>query len=111
VAGSAADPFRDFSKQYWDGVFAHFLAEYAVGPHAQPDVLCNRESSSSISSTPRMRSAPSASPPVHTGARPTMPGLRAAPVRRRRPHKDQSYFLHQLGQAKQLPATRYRSVT
>ena len=23
--------FRDFSREYWDGVFAHFLAEYAAG--------------------------------------------------------------------------------
>ena len=22
--------FRDFSREYWDGVFAHFLAEYAA---------------------------------------------------------------------------------
>ena len=35
--------FRDFSQQYWAGVFEHFLAEYAAGRTPNPDVLCNRE--------------------------------------------------------------------
>src|SRR3546814_18372847 len=33
--------FRDFSGEYWDGVFAHFLAEYAGGRTPNPYVLCN----------------------------------------------------------------------
>ncbi|MET1024812.1 MAG: tRNA 2-thiouridine(34) synthase MnmA, partial [Pseudoxanthomonas sp.] len=35
--------FRDFSSEYWQGVFEHFLAEYAAGRTPNPDVLCNRE--------------------------------------------------------------------
>jgi tRNA-specific 2-thiouridylase len=35
--------FRDFSSEYWAGVFEHFLAEYAAGRTPNPDVLCNRE--------------------------------------------------------------------
>ena len=35
--------FRDFSGEYWNGVFEHFLAEYAAGRTPNPDVLCNRE--------------------------------------------------------------------
>lgn len=43
AAGRLPIHFRDFSKEYWDGVFAHFLAEYAAGRTPNPDVLCNRE--------------------------------------------------------------------
>lgn len=34
---------RNFSKQYWDGVFAHFIAEYEAGRTPNPDILCNKE--------------------------------------------------------------------
>jgi tRNA-uridine 2-sulfurtransferase len=33
----------NFAAQYWDRVFAHFLAEYRAGRTPNPDVLCNRE--------------------------------------------------------------------
>nr|WP_301331504.1 tRNA 2-thiouridine(34) synthase MnmA [Solimonas sp. K1W22B-7] len=33
----------DFSKEYRDRVFAHFLADYQAGKTPNPDVLCNRE--------------------------------------------------------------------
>jgi len=33
----------NFSADYWERVFEHFLAEYRAGRTPNPDVLCNRE--------------------------------------------------------------------
>lgn len=45
VAGRLGIPLYtvSFSGEYWDRVFAHFLAEYGAGRTPNPDILCNRE--------------------------------------------------------------------
>lgn len=97
--------FRDFSKEYWDGVFAHFLAEYAAGRTPNPDVLCNREVKfKHFIDAARELGAEK----IATGhyARVERRGQRWHLLRGADAGKDQSYFLHQLGQ-EQLAATLF----
>ncbi|MGH8030909.1 MAG: tRNA 2-thiouridine(34) synthase MnmA [Luteimonas sp.] len=97
--------FRDFSAEYWDGVFAHFLAEYAAGRTPNPDVLCNREIKfKHFLDAARALGAER----IATGhyARIAHLGGRWRLLRANDRGKDQSYFLHQLGQA-QLAATLF----
>lgn len=97
--------FRDFSKQYWAGVFEHFLAEYAAGRTPNPDVLCNREikfrhflDAAHELGAERIATGHYARLREREGS---WQLLRAADR-----NKDQSYFLHQLGQS-QLAATLF----
>ncbi|MFD0738132.1 tRNA 2-thiouridine(34) synthase MnmA [Lysobacter koreensis] len=97
--------FRDFSGEYWQGVFAHFLAEYAAGRTPNPDVLCNREIKfKHFLDAARELGAEF----IATGhyARVERQGDEFQLLRAIDRSKDQSYFLHQLGQA-QLSATRF----
>src|SRR5688572_21562878 len=97
--------FRDFSGEYWAGVFEHFLAEYAAGRTPNPDVLCNREIKfKHFLDAARELGAEF----IATGhyARVDKAGAEFRLLRALDRSKDQSYFLHQLGQA-QLSATRF----
>ncbi|MDQ3269148.1 MAG: tRNA 2-thiouridine(34) synthase MnmA [Pseudomonadota bacterium] len=97
--------FRDFSREYWDGVFSHFIAEYAAGRTPNPDVLCNREI--------KFRHFLDAARELGAQYIATGHYARIAPLRRGHAllraadrSKDQSYFLHQLGQ-QALSATKF----
>jgi len=97
--------FRDFSGEYWSGVFKHFLAEYAAGRTPNPDVLCNREVKfKHFLDAARELGAER----IATGhyARVVEQGGQWLLLRGADHSKDQSYFLHQLGQA-QLAATLF----
>ena len=97
--------FRDFSREYWAGVFEHFLAEYAAGRTPNPDVLCNREIKfKHFLDAARELGATR----IATGhyARVDRADSRWRLLRAADRGKDQSYFLHQLGQ-EQLAATLF----
>lgn len=97
--------FRDFSREYLDGVFTHFLGEYAAGRTPNPDVLCNREIKfKHFLDAARELGADA----IATGhyARIEHRGGSWRLLRAADRGKDQSYFLHQLGQS-QLAATRF----
>lgn len=107
VAGRLGLPihFRDFSTEYWQEVFEHFLAEYAAGRTPNPDVLCNREVKfKHFLDAARELGAER----IATGhyARIDRKVGRWRLLRARDTAKDQSYFLHQLGQ-EQLAATLF----
>ena len=97
--------FRDFSSEYWSGVFEHFLAEYAAGRTPNPDVLCNREikfkhflDAARELGAEFIATGHYARVREHDGAWQLLRAVDRG--------KDQSYFLHQLGQA-QLAATLF----
>ena len=87
----------NFATEYWDRVFAYFLAEYRAGRTPNPDVLCNRE----IKFKAFLDYA------LHLGADKIATGHYAGVrcvddvwqlVRAHDENKDQTYFLYMLGQ-------------
>lgn len=94
---------RNFAAEYLEQVFAHFLDEYRAGRTPNPDVLCNRE----IKFATFLDEARSlGAERIATGhyARTDELDGRQRLLRAVDHNKDQSYFLHSLGQA-QLAAT------
>ncbi|HET7269171.1 MAG TPA: tRNA 2-thiouridine(34) synthase MnmA [Oleiagrimonas sp.] len=88
---------RNFAAEYWDGVFEHFLAEYRAGRTPNPDVACNRE----IKFRTFLDEAHAlGADKIATGhyARVDCVDGRWRLLRGRDTGKDQSYFLHALGQ-------------
>ncbi len=107
VCGRLGIPFhsRNFAREYWSGVFEHFLAEYRAGRTPNPDVLCNREikfktflDEARALGAEKIATGHYARIELRDGSWRLLRGADAG--------KDQSYFLHQLGQ-EQLAATLF----
>ncbi len=88
----------NFSSEYWDRVFAIFLAEYRALRTPNPDVLCNREIKfRAFLDHARQLGADA----IATGhyARIHHQGGTSRLLRSRDENKDQTYFLYQLDQS------------
>jgi len=87
----------NFSGEYWDCVFKHFLDEYSAGRTPNPDILCNKE----IKFRAFLEHAQSlGAEKIATGhyARTNQYGDKTQLLRGLDSNKDQSYFLHALNQ-------------
>jgi tRNA-specific 2-thiouridylase len=107
VCGKLGIPFfaRNFAGTYWSEVFAHFIAEYKAGRTPNPDVLCNREikfktflDEALALGADKIATGHYARVREQDGTWQLLRGFDTG--------KDQSYFLHQLGQS-QLAATLF----
>jgi len=87
----------NFSSEYWDRVFQHFLDEYRAGRTPNPDILCNKE----IKFRAFLEHAQSlGAEKIATGhyARTRTQDGKTQLLRGLDSNKDQSYFLHALNQ-------------
>ncbi len=87
----------NFSSEYWDRVFQHFLDEYRAGRTPNPDILCNKE----IKFRAFLEHAQSlGAEKIATGhyARTRQSDSKTQLLRGLDANKDQSYFLHALNQ-------------
>ena len=87
----------NFSSEYWDRVFQHFLDEYRAGRTPNPDILCNKE----IKFRAFLDHAQSlGAEKIATGhyARTRQKNKLTQLLRATDSNKDQSYFLHALNQ-------------
>ena len=99
VCGQLDIPYYtvNFVRQYWDRVFAYFLEEYRRGRTPNPDVMCNKE----IKFAAFLDFALTLDADyLATGhyARILREGGKCLLAKGADPGKDQSYFLHALGQ-------------
>ena len=83
----------NFSAQYRDRVFSHFLDEYKAGRTPNPDVLCNREIKFGAFRTHALRLGGDLLATGHYARIRTVDGETQL-LKARDRNKDQSYFLH-----------------
>jgi len=88
----------NFSAEYWDNVFEYFLSEYKAGRTPNPDILCNREIKFKVFlEYAQMLGAHK----IATGhyARTLLRDGRTYLQKGFDENKDQTYFLHAVGEA------------
>ncbi len=84
----------NFSKEYWDNVFTHFLEELKMGHTPNPDILCNRE----IKFKVLFEKARSLGADFLATGHYSRIGEGGTLLKATDPQKDQSYFLYTLKQ-------------
>ncbi len=87
----------NFAAEYWDNVFEHFLAEYRAGRTPNPDILCNKEIKfKAFLDYAKILNADY----IATGhyVRRGLCDGHAVLMRGKDSNKDQSYFLHAVGE-------------
>ncbi|RKQ96331.1 tRNA (5-methylaminomethyl-2-thiouridylate)-methyltransferase [Kushneria sinocarnis] len=87
----------NFAAEYWDNVFEHFLEEYRCGRTPNPDVLCNREIKFKVFLEYAEMLGADLIATGHYVRRGTHDG-RARLLKGLDGNKDQSYFLHAVGE-------------
>ena len=95
----------NFSAEYWDNVFEHFLAEYRAGRTPNPDILCNREIKFKAFLDYALMLGADLIATGHYVRRRDRHG-RCELLKGLDPNKDQSYFLHAVG-GEQLARTLF----
>lgn len=95
----------NFSNQYWENVFQHFLDEYAAGRTPNPDILCNKEIKFKVFLEHALQQGAEYIATGHYARCLTQENIHHL-LRGLDQNKDQSYFLYTLGQ-EQLSKTLF----
>lgn len=88
----------NFAAEYWDNVFEHFLEEYKAGRTPNPDILCNREIKFKAFLDYTKTLGADLIATGHYVRRGLSTNGEAMLLRGLDSNKDQSYFLHAVGQ-------------
>jgi len=88
----------NFAAEYWDNVFEYFLAEYKAGRTPNPDILCNREIKFKVFLEYANMLGADLIATGHYARRRDENG-RTYLLKGLDGNKDQSYFLHAVGEA------------
>lgn len=93
----------NFTREYWDRVFSHFLSEYRRGRTPNPDVLCNKEIKFRAFLDFAVRNGADYMATGHFCGL-DKSGGEVKLLRGADDNKDQTYFLHMLTQEQLRPA-------